>query len=114
MAISYPRCWGVPGLGTPGSPGRAVPGGRQCPIHLHPWGPARKEEGDTHTGIWRSPQGAEHTQVHPLKKKIRTLQTAGCKTSLCSQKPPQNPESFSLAEGLLGEDQAAARLCDLE
>lgn len=114
MAIPYPRCWGAPGLRTPASPGRAMPGGRQCPIHLHPWGPARKEEGDTHTGIWRSPQGAEHTQVHPLKKIIRTFQTAGCKTSSCSQKPPQSLGSFKLAEGLLGEDQAPAGLCDLE
>ena len=30
MAIPYPRCWGAPGLRTPASPGRAMPGGRDA------------------------------------------------------------------------------------
>ena len=89
------------------------PGGREHPIHLHPWGPARKEEGDTHTDLWRSPQGAEHTQVHLIKKKEDTPD-CWVQNQLVFTEASIEPWVLQLGRGLLGEDQAPARLCDLE
>ena len=79
VAISYPRCWGAPGLGTPGSPGRAVPWGQGAP-HSSPSLGSSKEgrRGHTHRPK-EKPSGCRTHTGAPYKKKRGHSRLLGAK-----------------------------------